>query len=307
MRFLFPFLRIPHGSRIVLYGAGEVGYDFFRQIKTSGFVELALWVDRQYEWFRMLNLPVDAPEKMLDMQYDFVLITAERKSVYQSIWKDLNNMGVEDEKIVWQEDYTIHENIVKCYEDRDIQNELKNSVEIDPHCFIHSQRLDIVIRYLYAADLLKGIEEGYHKALYTKFMVSGCNAKEPTENYISAYFSEYALKRGIKAFHDSYIDLVLSMKKRGYLMEHFVPLDSKGRLINGAHRVAAAVACEINVWSVTYPFNGLEYVCDTGTLADIGFMNSEIHYIVDVLHSMQECSHYKGTTTTEMAIGFYMQ
>ena len=281
MRFLFPFSDIPKGCNIVLYGAGEVGYDFYRQVKTSGFVQLILWVDRQFEWFRKLNLPVDDPERISDVDYDYVIITAENRSVYESIRKDLLHMNVHEEKIQWYEDYSVHENVVYGYEDRDISAEAKDAILTDAADFLNENRLDIIIRYMYALEILEGVESGYGKCLYDKFIEVGSHAKEPTENYISAYFSEYSCKRGINAFRKEFVSLIHSMRDDGFKKEQFVPVDSKGRLINGAHRVAAALACGSKVWYVVYSFGGLTYICNDVTLESLGFMPSEIEMIKD--------------------------
>lgn len=280
MRFLFPFSIIPQGCRIIIYGAGEVGYDFYRQIKTSKYAEVVLWVDRQYEWFRRLNLPVDEPQKILNAEYDYIVITAENEQVYKSIRKDLIDMSVSEDRFIWSEDYSIHENIVYGYKDRNIEKEMKSAQKTDASFFFKETRLDIVIRYLYASELLAGTCDGNGERLYRQFILSGCDAKEPTENYISAYFSEYSNKRGIKAFQESFRKLVNSMNTDGFIKEQFVPVDSNGNLINGAHRVAAALACHKDVWYASYPFNGLRYICDEVTLSDMGFENDDIRNIV---------------------------
>ena len=279
MRFLFPFSSVRRDSRIILYGAGEVGYDFYRQIVTSRYAELALWVDRQYEWFNSLNLPVVSPERIIGMEYDYVIITAENKSVYESITKDLSRFGVVDSEIIWNEDYRIQGNIVCGYEDRDIEKEMIDAVQTEPTVFINEYRLDIIIRYLYAVECMGNSGDGFGENLYRKFIINGCNAKEPTENYISAYFSEYSLKRGVKAFQNGFKDLICSMKKNGYLKEQFLPVDSRGNLINGAHRVAAALALGEKVWYVSYPFYGLRYKCDEEELERMGFTVREIDLI----------------------------
>ena len=276
MRFLFPFSIVPQGSRIIIYGAGEVGYDFYRQVITSQYAEIALWVDRQYSWFRTLNLPVDEPWQIKDAKYDLVVITAEQRSVYESICCDLHRFCVPPNKIIWKEDYTLHENIVLGYEDRDIEKELTNAVQSDACEFVNRNRLDIVIRYLYATEVLSNVSGGIGERIYTKFISIGCNAKEPTENYISAYFSEYSQKRGIKAFKHSYMELIYSMKTNGYLKEQFLPVDERGHLINGAHRVAAALACNEKVWYVRYPFIGLHYECSEKSLEEMQFTVNEI-------------------------------
>ena len=141
MRFLFPFSIIPQGCRIIIYGAGEVGYDFYRQVKTSQYAEVVLWVDRQYEWFRRLNLPIDEPQKILNVEYDYIVITAENEQVYKSIRNDLLDMSVSEDRLIWSEDYSVHENIVYGYKDRDIEKEIKSAQKTDASFFFKETRL----------------------------------------------------------------------------------------------------------------------------------------------------------------------
>ena len=281
MRFLFPFSIVPKGSRIIIYGAGEAGYDFYRQIKTSGYAELVLWVDRQYEWFRVLNLPVDSPDEIKSADFDYVVVTAERQEVFSSICGDLQEMKIEQERIIWQNDYTVHENRVYSYRDRNLDEECRNAVRVSPFKFIRDDRLDIVIRYLYAKDIHEHIENQIHRDMYKKFIDRQWGGQEPTENYISAYFSEYTVKRGVEAFDSAFADLVKSIEQDGFDRKYFVPVDKKGRLINGAHRIAAAMACEVDAWCLEYPFDGLYYECNERSLENMGFSVYEIGLIRD--------------------------
>lgn len=291
MRFLFPFSIIKKGSRIVLYGAGEVGYDFYRQIKTSGFVELVLWVDRQYEWFRVLNLPVSSPTEIKNTSYDYIVITAERESVYDSICKDLYLNGIKKEQIIWKNDYSIQESIVMSYKDRDLLEEEKKAEKCSALNFINKDRLDIVVRYLYAKDIHNHFSDNTHRDMYLKFIKEQWNEKEPTENYISAYFSEYTVKYGSAAFDNAFISLIKNMEKNGFDKRHFLPVDRYGRLINGAHRVAAALACKLDVWRLSYPFDGLYYVCDRESLEKMGFSNDEIQIVIDEYDKIRQSSN----------------
>ena len=286
MRFLFPFSTIPQGSSVVIYGAGEVGYDFYRQLKTSDYAKLILWVDRQYEWFRKLNLPVDSPSELKSLRYDYIIVTAERKSVFELIYNDLIKLGVAQEKIIWKDDYSVHENIVFSYKDRKIKEEEKAAIKINPLELVNNNRLDIIIRYLYAKDILADSNHAISRNLYLKFVKEQWEDQEPTDNFISAYFSEYTIKRGSRAFDSSFIDLVMSIKQNGFYKEQFVPIDRKGRLINGAHRVAAALACKVDIWCVKYPFEGLYYKCDKSSLEKMNFTIDEIELVIAELNSL---------------------
>ena len=124
--------------------------------------------------------------------------------------------------------------------------------------------------------------------MYLRFISEQWNEQEPTENYISAFFTEYECKRGKEAFDSSFINLVKSVEAKGFEKKYFVPVDNKGRLINGAHRIAAAMVCGVNVWSLKYPFNGLYYVCNKDSLLKMGFADEQIREIESVYKALVE-------------------
>lgn len=57
-----------------------------------------------------------------------------------------------------------------------------------------------------------------------------------------------------KASIDDYIasatNLYMSMSFRGFIPEHAVPIDPRGELLDGSHRVACALATDCKVWVV---------------------------------------------------------
>ena len=288
MRFLFPFSKVPKGCRLVIYGAGEVGYDFYRQLKTSEYAEVALWVDRQYEWYRYLKLPVNPPEMIKELSYDRIVIAANTKNTYESVVSDLRRQGI-SENVIWGGKYCLDTSLAARYDKTKMEDEAKDAFIADPLDYLTADRLDIVIRILYARDILNKTELSYESGedsinnvnLYKRLMMVQNDGREPTENLISGYFSEYELKSGWKAFDNSFRGLLYSMKEHGFLREYFVPVDNRDRLINGAHRLAAAVALENQIWVRNYQFDGIRVDFSVHWFKENGFYDREIEYIFD--------------------------
>lgn len=90
---------VAYGSKVVLYGAGNVGKSYFIQIMNHGKYRLVSWVDRQYE---KCGYPVEAPEKIQSLDYDAVIIAVLKEDVSRSIKHFLETMGVKEEKIYWR-------------------------------------------------------------------------------------------------------------------------------------------------------------------------------------------------------------
>jgi len=96
----FPFYAIRHSSRVILYGAGDVGQDYYRQATQSGYCDIVLWVDRDYAIYQDKCLPVSAPDKIETATYDHILISVLRQDIADEIKKILCEYGVPDEKIM---------------------------------------------------------------------------------------------------------------------------------------------------------------------------------------------------------------
>lgn len=97
--FRFPFERVDKDDRIVLYGAGNVGNAYFRQIVCSRYCEAVLWVDRKYEEYGYL---VNEPKKINEVEYDKVVIAVADSETAQKIREYLLSEGVGDKNIIWE-------------------------------------------------------------------------------------------------------------------------------------------------------------------------------------------------------------
>ena len=99
----FPRAKIPKGSRIILYGAGEVGREFWDMIKDTHYCEVVLWVDMNYQ---KLNKDLDnllhAPEEIKNFptDYDYILVSFFRFDIKRTVISFLKSMGISEDKIV---------------------------------------------------------------------------------------------------------------------------------------------------------------------------------------------------------------
>lgn len=93
----FPYEKVPGGSSIVLYGAGAVGKDLYQQIKYTDYCTVILWVDKNND---DLGESISNPEKIIDCNYDYVLIASAKESLVGEIITYLNSLGVNDNRVV---------------------------------------------------------------------------------------------------------------------------------------------------------------------------------------------------------------
>ena len=87
-------------KRVVLYGAGQVGKAYYRQIKRNEDCNLVLWVDK--DWEKNKDKRVEAPQKVVDVEFDLLVIAIKRQELAEEITKELLGMGIQKEKIIWK-------------------------------------------------------------------------------------------------------------------------------------------------------------------------------------------------------------
>jgi len=96
--YLFPFDKVPKGSRIVLYGAGNVGEQFYEQVIETNFCEIVLWLDKNANGI-LANKPGTIASLNFD-DYDTVIIAIENELVAHDVKVILMDYGVPETKIL---------------------------------------------------------------------------------------------------------------------------------------------------------------------------------------------------------------
>lgn len=109
--YLFPYREVKNGSRVVVYGAGNVGKHLISYLRKDPRYPLVAWVDT--------NVIADEIENDLtvipDQQYDYILISVLEYETACDIKKSLINKGINEDKIqLMDESILTWENIPSC-------------------------------------------------------------------------------------------------------------------------------------------------------------------------------------------------
>ena len=117
MNYVFPWHLVREGSRVVIYGAGEVGKCFYEQASRFPYVELAGIVDRNADKIHTLGIPVQKVEALSHMEFDDILISVINRNIAEEIRQDLIRMGIREGNILWDgETYSIDDHYRKvCF------------------------------------------------------------------------------------------------------------------------------------------------------------------------------------------------
>lgn len=129
---IFPFHRVEKGSKIILYGAGDVGQAFYWELMHTGYAEVVGWLDRSWQGMRGLDYPKIQFEDLAELEYEYIVIAINSIEVVSQICDELQKMGISKDKLIYEDNNVLHYpllNYKKLYESNEKQNETQ-SVEI---------------------------------------------------------------------------------------------------------------------------------------------------------------------------------
>jgi ADP-heptose:LPS heptosyltransferase len=99
---LFPFHKIDKDSRIIIYGAGDMGGKILKFIKKTKFCEVICFLDKNFEFKKDFPFAVRPPEAVLEIaDYSFVLISILLEGVADKAKNTLLDLGVPERKILF--------------------------------------------------------------------------------------------------------------------------------------------------------------------------------------------------------------
>ena len=115
-KYLFPFELVPPKSNILIYGAGDVGQAYLKQIKISGYCNVLGFIDQAYEKIPDLIVPVYPLETASSLVFDYIVIAMKTGIYIKNIIKCLKEKGVDENHIIY------------------VKSRTEFSVFIDPYC-----------------------------------------------------------------------------------------------------------------------------------------------------------------------------
>ncbi|MBE5969044.1 MAG: glycosyltransferase family 2 protein [Lachnospiraceae bacterium] len=87
--------------RVIVYGYGDVGRDYCKQILEHKSGVLVMAVDSQFEQYKHETMQVHKIEDIINAEFDVIMVAVYSKTIAQEIRGLLINMGVPRSKIVW--------------------------------------------------------------------------------------------------------------------------------------------------------------------------------------------------------------
>ena len=101
-RVALPYGGIPGNSKVVIYGAGVLGQKLYRYLSEVNDMDIVLWVDKNYMNYQKKGMDVKPAKDILSLrEYDYILIANTVQRTADIIKRDLENMGVTCQKVLW--------------------------------------------------------------------------------------------------------------------------------------------------------------------------------------------------------------
>ena len=97
-----PEYSIDSGSKIVVYGAGNVGTEFKDYFEETNQYKIVAWVDKDYVKYCNNNLSVENPRELRDSEFDYLLICVASEHTANEIRQELLHIGISERKIIWE-------------------------------------------------------------------------------------------------------------------------------------------------------------------------------------------------------------
>lgn len=101
---LMPYGGIPRNARIIIYGAGKMGQSLYRYAKEQTTIKVVDWLDKNYAVYQKMNLKVNDPVQINSYNeeiYDFIILAINSQGIAGLVYKYLEDMGVNRQKIKW--------------------------------------------------------------------------------------------------------------------------------------------------------------------------------------------------------------
>lgn len=98
---LFPFDKVPKGSKIILYGASGVGQIYHEQFLKINYGTILAWVDKNYDRYEQLGVKDIACISTIE-DFDYIVIAVLYQETAENIKSNLICKGINEEKVVWK-------------------------------------------------------------------------------------------------------------------------------------------------------------------------------------------------------------
>lgn len=100
-RFYFGNIDNLMGKKVVIYGAGAVGRDYYAQLCRYRKIEIAAWLDSNWKNIKYDCMEVTGTDVLAECEFDLIIIAVKEEGTALDIKNKLIGLGQPEEKIIW--------------------------------------------------------------------------------------------------------------------------------------------------------------------------------------------------------------
>lgn len=90
-------------KKIIIYGAGKVGIDYWKQMSNYSACQIVAWVDQNFEKISCPYRAIQDVETIKNVEFDVVLVAVASEETYLQIRQSLVQKGIDQERIIWNQ------------------------------------------------------------------------------------------------------------------------------------------------------------------------------------------------------------
>lgn len=108
-QYLFPFEKVPQGSKILIYGAGDVGIEYLKQMLVTNYATVKAIIDKRADVLPKMIVPCYTIAYVKELNFDYVVLAFKQGNFATDVTNQLCFMGIKREKIIYQTPRIEHE------------------------------------------------------------------------------------------------------------------------------------------------------------------------------------------------------
>lgn len=99
--FLFPFDKINHNEKIIIYACGRVGTEFARQIELTNYCKILAFCDKSPESARVAGYKTISIQEVSGFDYDKIVVALASEREASNVMLQMEETGIDSDRIVY--------------------------------------------------------------------------------------------------------------------------------------------------------------------------------------------------------------
>lgn len=103
----YPIDLFDENTKFILYGAGKIGQDFYRQYKKIHLGKMVAWMDKLKSGQEVQGIQLVSLQEINKLEFDYVVLAIYSNPDAKEVINELTSLGVEKDKIIWKQVHII--------------------------------------------------------------------------------------------------------------------------------------------------------------------------------------------------------